>query len=120
MRLTQGCCRFRVPEPVRQVGERMRLCFPLSTGTCGRALGGGGRPELSLGPCPAWALGSAVLPQAASASYTPYWGHWEHQLMSARVAEWPATPPPSPSVPDLPSWPGREPPSSAGEAPAGL
>ena len=93
MRLTQGCCRFRVPEPVRQVGERMRLCFPLSTGTCGRALGGGGRPELSLGPCPAWALGSAVLPQAASASYTPYWGHWEHQLMSARVAEWPATPP---------------------------
>uniref|UniRef100_A0A7N5K7J6 Endonuclease V n=1 Tax=Ailuropoda melanoleuca TaxID=9646 RepID=A0A7N5K7J6_AILME len=40
VRLTQGCCRFRVPEPVRQVGGRVHLCFPVNTGTCGRALGG--------------------------------------------------------------------------------
>lgn len=113
VRLVRSCCRFRIPEPVRQVGgPARRPACPVPTA---------GRPGCSVAMrgqvCPRlrdslvglhWALlgeegtggrrprssarGILCAPaRSRSASCVWYQGHWEIQLMSAQVVghQWP-------------------------------
>lgn len=69
VRLTHSCCRFRIPEPVRQVGGSVRaLALPLTPGALSPC--GHGHHHPSLGPGPSW------LPVCRAASR---WQQWPAQ-----------------------------------------
>lgn len=75
---------------------------------------------------PRWALGigggsrappgalACLQRQLPAPSYVLYWGHREHQLIAARVAERPAHPCRTPRCPTCPAGLGGSPRSSAG------
>lgn len=99
VRLTRSCCRFRIPEPVRQVGGPPggwaatwvghQVGGPVHTTCPFRAPV---RPAGATSTCRTVVgqhcrvLGPAPSPCPALQFRTSYQGHWEKQLMSAHVA----------------------------------
>lgn len=107
VRLTRGCCKFRIPEPVRQVGGRhtpSSSFAPAPVGEPGWAkLGPGRTEEAELLGAPARARGSTVLLRSASqptAAGTRSLGKPADSMGGTASCQ----PPASPSGPALPSW----------------